>query len=104
MPGSPPNPVLCLPRQWNTRVRSAALHVVSLAHLALTAARAQAIERHRARTQRVVEFDRLRQELNLRQEEIRLKDACMARIPGHRRPYYQPTERLATLLVDRGRC
>ena len=93
MPGRPPNPVLRLPRQWNTRVRSAVLHVVSLAHLALTAARAQAIERHQARTHRFCELDRLRRELNLLREEIRLKDARMARIPGHRRPYYQSTER-----------
>ena len=28
---------------------------------------------------------------------MRLKDARMARIPGHRRPYDQPTERLAIL-------
>jgi transposase InsO family protein len=28
---------------------------------------------------------------------MRLKDARMQRIPGHRRPYYQPTERLAIL-------
>jgi hypothetical protein len=74
MPGTPPNPVLHLPRQWNTRVRSAVLYVVSLAHLALTAARAQTIERHRARTHRFCKLDRLRQELNLLREEIRLKD------------------------------
>ncbi len=97
MPGRPPNPILRLPRQWNTRVRSAVLHVVSLAHLALTAARAQAIERHRARTHHFSKLDRLRQELNLLREEMRLKDDRMARIPGHRRPYYQPTERLAIL-------
>ncbi len=97
MPGRPPNPVLRLPWQWNTRVRSAVLHVVSLAHLALTAARAQAIERHRARTLRFDKFDRLRQEFNLLREEMRLKDARIQRIPGHRRPYYQPVERLAIL-------
>ncbi len=49
MPGRPPNPFLHLPRQWNTRVRSAVLHVVSLAHLALTAARARAIDPNAAR-------------------------------------------------------
>ncbi len=74
MPGKPPTPILHLPRQWNTRIRSAVIHVVSLAHLALTAARAQAIERHQARTHRFCEPDRLRQELNLLREEIRLKE------------------------------
>ncbi len=97
MPGRPPNPVLRLPRQWNIRVLSAVLHVVSLAQFALTTARAQAIERHRARTHRICKLDRLRQEFNLLREEMHLKDARMARIPGHRRPYYQPTDRLAIL-------
>ncbi len=97
MPGRPPNPVLRLPRQWNTRGRSAVLHAISLAQLALTAARAQAIERHRARTHRYCGRDRLRQELNLLREEMRLKDVRMARIPRHRRPYYQSTERLSIL-------
>jgi hypothetical protein len=65
--------------------------------LALTAARAQVIERHQARTHRFCELDRLRQELNLLREEMRLKDARMARIPGYRRPSYQPPGRLAIL-------
>ena len=52
MPDLPFDSVIPLPKQWNARVRSAILHVISLAQLALTAARAQAIERHRARTHR----------------------------------------------------
>jgi putative transposase len=95
MPGQPFNSVIPLPKQWNKRVRSAVLHAISLAQLALTGARAQVIERHRARTHS--KLDRLRQELHLLREEVRLKDARMARIPGHRRPYYKPTERLAIL-------
>ncbi len=59
MPGRPFNSVIPLPKQWNKRVRSAVLHVVSLAHLALSTARAQAIERHRARTHCFCELDRL---------------------------------------------
>ncbi|MFQ5701741.1 MAG: helix-turn-helix domain-containing protein, partial [Acidobacteriota bacterium] len=97
MPGRPPSPVLSLPRQWNERVRSAVVHAISLAQLVLTAARAQASRHHRIRTRRLCEIDRLRQELNLLREELRLKDARMERLPGHRRPYYQPTERLAIL-------
>ena len=75
MPGQPFNSVVPLPKQWNKRVRSSVLHVVSLAHLALTAARAQAIERHRAQTGHYGKLDRLRQELNLHREEMLLKDA-----------------------------
>jgi hypothetical protein len=35
--------------------------------------------------------------MGLIQEEMRLKDNRMKRLPGHRRPYYQPIERLAIL-------
>ncbi len=59
MPGQPFNSVIPLPRQWNKRVRSAVLHAISVAQLALTAARAQAIERYRVRTHRYCERDRL---------------------------------------------
>jgi hypothetical protein len=41
--------------------------------------------------------DNLRQELALLQEEVRIKDARMAGIPPHRRPFYRPTERVAIL-------
>ena len=50
MPGLPYDSVIPLPKRWNKRVRSAVLHAISLAQLGLTAARAQAIERHQART------------------------------------------------------
>src|SRR5262249_17949111 len=41
--------------------------------------------------------DQLQQEVALLREEIRIKDARMARIPPGRRPHYQPVERLAIL-------
>jgi hypothetical protein len=41
------------------------------------------------------ENDRLRQEVALLQEEIRIKDARMNRIPAQRRPHHPPIERLA---------
>jgi len=37
------------------------------------------------------------QELALRQEELRIKDARMGRLPAQRRPHYPPIERLAIL-------
>src|SRR5262249_31854401 len=36
-------------------------------------------------------------DIALYREELRLKDARMSRIPAHRRPHYQATERLAIL-------
>jgi predicted RNA polymerase sigma factor len=41
--------------------------------------------------------DRLLEELAQREEEIRIKDARMARMVPHRRPHYPPTERMAIL-------
>ena len=57
MPGRPLNPVLPLPRQWSRRDE-------------------------RARSGQDRQVERLRQEVYLLREEIRLKDARMHRIPG----------------------
>jgi putative transposase len=43
------------------------------------------------------EDDRLRQEIQLLREEVRIKDARMEQIEPHRRPHYPPTARLAIL-------
>ena len=43
------------------------------------------------------ELDRAEQELALLREEMRIKDARMARLNPFRRPHYPPTERLAIL-------
>jgi len=43
------------------------------------------------------ENDRLRQELGLRGEELRIKDTRMHSLPTKRRPHYAPAERLAIL-------
>jgi putative transposase len=50
------------------------------------------------------ENDRLRQELSLLREEMRLKDARMLRIPAQRRPHYTPLERLAILELRAARA
>jgi hypothetical protein len=97
MPGRPPNRVLPLPRQWNNRVRAAVIHAISLAQFALTSAHARGARSRSAGYHHAREIDRLRQEVHLLREEMRLKDARMARIAAHRRPFYQPTERLAIL-------
>ena len=97
MPGRPLNPVLPLPRQWSRRVRAAVIHAISLAQFALTSARGQIQRRDRARDRRFAKIERLRQEIHLLKEELRLKDARMLRVPGRRRPYYQSIERLAIL-------
>ncbi len=97
MSGRPLNPVLPLPRQWSRRVRTAVIHAISLAQFALTAARSKSRKDGRVRTRQDQQTERLRQEIHLLKEELRLKDVRMLRIPGRRRPYYQSIERLAIL-------
>jgi hypothetical protein len=62
-------PKIPVPRGWKQHVRSAVLHVISLAN----------------------------QEVGLLGEEMRIKDARMAQIDPHRRPHYPPVERMAIL-------
>jgi hypothetical protein len=64
-------------------VRSAVVHAIGMARAALTTSRGWA--------------DRLRQEVGLLLEELRIKDARLARIPAQRRPHYPPAARLAIL-------
>jgi len=97
MLGNRSRPRIPLPRQWPKRVRSGVLHAISLAHFSLTFTRGWAANGFNARIRLKAENDRLRQELTLLQEEMRIKDARMLRIPAQRRPHYPPVERLAIL-------
>lgn len=89
--------VMSLPKRWPRRVRSAVLQVISLAHYTLITTRSWAANSWNARVRLKSENERLRQERALLQEEVRLKDARMERIPAQRRPHYTPIERLAIL-------
>jgi putative transposase len=97
MLGNRSRPRIPLPKQWSSRVRSGVLHAISLAHFSLTYTRSWAANSWNARIRLKQECDRLRQELALLGEEMRIKDARMLRIPAQRRPHYPPTERLAIL-------
>ena len=70
-------PAIPLPKSWTKHVRTAMLHVISLAQYATAYTRSWAADSTNAR--------------------IRIKDARMALISPHRRPYYTPTERMAIL-------
>jgi transcriptional regulator with XRE-family HTH domain len=70
---------------------------MSLAHFSLITTRSWAANSWNARVRLKCESERLRQELSLLHEELRLKDARMERIPAQRRPHYTPIERLAIL-------
>ena len=86
-----------LPKNWPSRVRSAIVHAVSMANVALTVARGRAEHHFDARVRLRVENVRLEQEVALLREELRIKDARMERVPAQRRPHYPPVERLAIL-------
>jgi hypothetical protein len=88
---------LSLPRGWPQRIRSAALHTISLARYSLTSAHGWAANSIDARVRLKAQRDRLRQEVALCREEFRLKDLRMQRVTPHRRPYYAPVERMAIL-------
>src|SRR5512139_847132 len=77
---------LRLPTRWPQWARSAILHALSLARIALLAA-----------ADRVAASIRPEHELALLREELRIKDARLERVPPHRRPHYPAVERLAIL-------
>jgi putative transposase len=97
-------PNVPLPKPWNKHVKSAVIHVISLAQYATAYTRSWAADSRNARVRLTAEKDRLEQELALLREEIRIKDARMARLPAHRRPQYTPVERMAILELKAARA
>ena len=93
-PEAPPIP---LPKGWQGYVKSAVVHVISLAHYAIVYARAWAADSINARVRLAAENDRLHEECALLREELRLKDGRIAQIAPQRRPHYGPHERMAIL-------
>ncbi len=75
-----------LPKDWPRRVRSAAIHAVSLANVVFSVTRGRAENHFNARVRLQAENDRLRSEIALLREELRIKDARIERIPPQRRP------------------
>ena len=77
---------LPLPRGWPRRVRSAVVHVISLARTSLALTQGWASESMNGQLRRRAEGDRLQHEIQLLREEIRIKDARMEQLEAHRRP------------------
>jgi transposase InsO family protein len=78
-------------------VKSAVLQVIALAQYAAAYTRGWAADSPIGRLRLKAKNDRLRQEVALLTEEIRIKDACMARVAPQKWPRYVPTERMAIL-------
>ena len=90
-------PRVPLPKSWNKHVRSSLLHVISLAQFAVAYTRGWAANSINPRLRQKSQLQRLTAIAAWLREEIRIKDARMARISPHRRPQYQPVERMAIL-------
>jgi len=92
-----------LPRGWPKLARAAIVQLVGIAHVALTRTRTWCADSRLARVRLRGRVDRLEQEVALLREELRIKDARLARIPAHERPRYPPAERLAILALRAAR-
>jgi len=99
MPGEQDRSSIPLPNGWTGHVRSAVLHVISLVQFTLAYTRGWAAGSVNTRIRLKAALERANQEIALLREEVRIKDARMARIDPHRRPHYPPTERLAILEI-----
>ena len=93
-----------LPKSWPEHVKSAMLHVISLAQYATAYTRGWAADSANARVRLKARAERLEQEVACLREEMRIKDARMASMTPHKRPHYAPTERLAILELRAARC
>jgi putative transposase len=96
MPGGQ-SPRIPVPKHWAKHVRSAVLHVISLAQYAAVYSRSWAVDNMNGRVRLRAQLDRAHQENALLCEAMRIKDARMARIAPLRRPHYPSTERMAVL-------
>ncbi len=99
----PRSPTAMLPAGWPASVKSAVIHAIALAHYAIVYTRGWAADSVNARVRLRAENQRLRDEVALLREEVRIKDARMARIDPHRRPQYPPTQRMAILELKAAR-
>jgi len=84
-------PDIPLPPAGHDHAKSAVVYAVSLAHYALAIARGWCANSRIARVRLAADNDRLTTEVALLREELRIKDARMARIPARHRPHYPPT-------------
>ena len=73
----PESPRISLPKLWPTRVKSAMLHVISLAQFSMAYSRGWAADSVTPRLRLKARVDQLEQEVALLREEIRIKDVRM---------------------------
>lgn len=86
-----------IPKCWPRSVQAAILHVMALVHHAIVNTRGWAANSPNKRVRLAATADQGAEEIQHLREELRIKDARMARIPVHQRPHYQRDERFAIL-------
>ena len=91
-----------LPRGWPDHMKSAFLEALGMAHMAMGHICGRYADGAAAEV-KAGDSERLRSEVELLLEELRIKDARMARIPARRRPRYAPVDRLAILELKASR-
>ena len=64
---------LPLPRNWPQNVKTAVLHIISLAHVAVVHARGVLVNSPNARTRRAGDLEGSLDEISLLEEELRVK-------------------------------
>ena len=84
-------------KQWPLRVKSALLHVISLAQFVTAYTRGGAANSVNARVRLKARAQELEEQISRLEEQIRIKDARMRSIPAHRRPHCSPVDRIAIL-------
>jgi len=71
-------PRIPLPKGWPTQIKSAMLHVISLAQFSMAYTRGWAADSVTPRLRLKARVDQLEQEVTLLRDEIRIKDARMS--------------------------
>ena len=88
---------IALPKQWPLRVKSALLHVISLAQFATAYTHGRAANSINSRLRLKARAQELEQQVSRLEEQIRIKDARIRSIPAQQRPHYSPVDRMAIL-------
>ena len=92
-------PKIALPRSWNENIKSAMLHVISLAQFGMAYTHGWAANSINSRIRLKARCERFEQQVARLTEELRIKDARMVLLAPRNRPHYPPTERMAILLL-----
>ena len=97
------SPKIPLLAHWKANVRTVLVHAIGLAHFGITIVRGWCANSSIARVRLASEKERLKAEVALLREELRIKDCRITRIPARQRPHFPSTERRAILALMKAR-